>query len=82
MKPAKWKQKEFPHGLTSVQTYKNGHILALDKNNILVLNRKGNIEEKYELDISPIKLFGPFFTKSYVCYRQGKSSAYICIGEI
>ncbi|NLX70287.1 MAG: hypothetical protein GX024_05245 [Clostridiales bacterium] len=58
--------KEFPHGLTSVQTYKNGHILALDKNNILVLNRKGNIEEKYVLDISPIKLFWTPFSPNHM----------------
>ena len=69
----------FPSGLTSIQAYKDGYILALDKRNIAVISRKGSIDRRYALNISPTRLYWTPFSPNnmYVIDRNNLLHTYI-----
>jgi len=71
--------KEFPNGLTSVQTYKNEYIIALEKNNIVIVDKNGYIQKRYNLDISPAKLYWTAYSPNniYVVDKNNLLHTYV-----
>ncbi len=67
----------FPDGLTSLQPYKN-ELLALDKNNdIVIINKTGNIDKRYSLDIFPSKIYWTDFSPHHIYILDNNSQLYI-----